>query len=99
MNGAERWNRLAVTIAAADLPVTTVSSRPNGTTHFISGTLPSGDRVEIHDKWWRKNPQVWIGYQVHVEDADGIERRSWPITKKRSEVIAAVREALMVVTA
>lgn len=94
---AQRWNRLAQTIADAEVPVTTISSRGGGGAFYIGHRVESGDHIEIHDKWWRKNHDVWIGYQVHVEDAAGIVRRTWPVTKKRSEVVSALREALALV--
>jgi hypothetical protein len=89
-----RWQQLREAIVAEGIPVL-VSARqyPGGTTHFISWT-EDDYRVEIHDKWWRKNHDVWIGYQVHVEGRDSVVRRTWPITKKRSEVVAAVRQAV-----
>lgn len=95
MNTAARWNRLADTFADADVPMTTLQSTLGGQGFCIGRRVnDAGDRIEIHDKWWRKNHDVWIGYQVHIEDREGIVRREWPITKKRSEVVAAVREAL-----
>lgn len=95
MTTRERWERLAAQISEAALPVA-VSSRtyPGGVTYFIGRTLDDGRRVEVHDAWWRKNPNVWIGYDVHIEGIDSIVTRAWPRTKKRSEVVAAVREAV-----
>lgn len=101
MRTSERWDRVAATIAAeAGLAVDVeTKSYPGGVSFSITRRLPSGDVIGVHDKWWRKNHDVWIGYQVHVEDRGGIVRRAWPITKKRTEVVAAVREALALVEA
>jgi hypothetical protein len=91
---AERWDRLAATLAAAGIDATVhARSYPGGTSRSITIKLPGG-LLEVHDKWWRKNADVWIGWQVHTENADGIVTREWPLTKKRSEVAAAVAEAL-----
>lgn len=95
MSGLD-WSMLADALTVSCPPgVFEVSTRPGlASTRFIAHELPFGGRVEIHDKWWRKNADVWVGYQVHIEDRDGIVRRTWPITKKRTDVVAAVCEAL-----
>lgn len=96
MSAAERWARLAVTVVeATSLPVTvTMNAYPGGVNRYILHRLPSGDIIEIHDRWWRKNADVWIGYEVWISGPDSIVRRSWPIAKKRNEIAAAVCEAL-----
>lgn len=92
---AERWDRLAASLADAGITAT-VSPRPypGGVSYSITLRRPDGHLVEIHDRWWRKNPAVWIGWQVHLEGRDSIVIRDWPVTKKRSEVVAAVKAAL-----
>jgi hypothetical protein len=93
---AARWQRLADDLAAADFPADVQRwNYPGGVSESIGFNVPDLDvRVEVHDKWWRKNADVWIGWQVHVEDAEGIIVREWPLTKKRSQVVAAVRDAV-----
>jgi hypothetical protein len=48
----------------------------------------------VADTWWRKNLDVWTGWQVHVENADGIVTRNFPKTKKRAQVVRDVQAAL-----
>lgn len=100
---AARWDRLAADLAAAGVPVT-VDARPyaeavfgrvqHGTTRSVSLALKGGRRLTVSDRWWRKNPDVWIGWEVYTERADGIAERPAPLTKKRPEVVEAVLAAL-----
>lgn len=93
---ADRWQRLADQVQTdAGIPVKVDAySYPGGTSYSITHRLPGGDTVEVHDKWWSKNGDVWIGYQVHVQGGrDSLVKRTWPVTKKRSEVTAAIRQA------
>lgn len=101
MNARDRWARLAATIADGAGLVVKVDRRtyPGGVSHTVTHRLPTGDLIGIGDRWWRKNHDVWIGYEVWVEGCDGITKRSWPLTKKRSEVADYVREALALVAA
>lgn len=94
-----RWGRLAASLEAAGIP-TSVRARPypGGVTREIFFRRPDGSTVEVSDQWWRKNLDVWIGYEVHVADRAGTVIRSWRPTKKRSEVVAAVRSALHLTT-
>jgi hypothetical protein len=85
----ERWQRLADSLTAAGIPATVSGS---GESRSIALRL-DGVRVEIHDKWWSRNLDKWIGWQVHTETSAGYTVRVWPITKKRSEVVAHVTEA------
>lgn len=89
----DRWDRLVQSLAAAGVEAR-LDQRPyrGGITKSISIRLADG-LVEIHDKWWRKNDTVWIGWQVHAEGRDSIVRRTWSLTKKRGEVVASVLEA------
>lgn len=92
---AERWERLRGSLAAAGID-TTISTRPypGGITRSITILLP-GHLIEIHDSWWPKNDQVWTGWQTWLEDrSTSITIRSFERTKKRSEVVDAVRAAL-----
>jgi hypothetical protein len=98
-----RWDRLA-----ADLAEIGVEARvdeksyaeavygrvEHGVSRSVTLRHPGGGLVCVRDGWWRKNPDVWIGWSVSVEGSDGIVRRTWRNTKKRAEVAAAVREAL-----
>lgn len=92
---SERWARLTRSLADAGIPAE-VSERayPGGISRFIA--IRHNDLlIEVHDKQWRKNDAVWIGWQVHTEGAhDSIVRRVWPCTKKRGSVVSAVTEAL-----
>jgi len=90
-----RWARLAESLAAVGVAARVdVTPYPGGVNRSV--TLKAGNSlIEVSDAWWRKNPDIWIGWQVHIEGRqDSIVKRTWPVTKKRSEVVAAVREAL-----
>lgn len=103
MTSSTRWGRLAADLTEIGVEVR-VAERPysesvygrvqHGVSRGITLRHQGGGLVEIRDKWWRKNPDVWIGWQVDVEDREGIVVRHWPITKRRGEVVAAVRDAL-----
>lgn len=106
---AARWDRVAAAITeGAGLTDVKVNSRAYqemvygrarfGTSYGIDYRLPSGDHVQVRDCWWRKNPDYWIGYQVELCDREGMIRRTWPLTKKRGEVVAAVCEAVLLVS-
>lgn len=104
-----RWDRLAADLAAGIGAEVRVDEKPyteayygrvrQGVSRSITVRLPSGGLVEVRDGWWRKNPDVWIGWRVEVSGPDSITRRTWPNTKKRSEVVAAVRDALALTVA
>lgn len=86
-----RWQRLQADLAAAgiDVDITTNNARSS------SIWLRHGDKlIQVGDRWWRKNADIWIGWQVDVSGADDLLISSSKITKKRSEVVAAVRGAL-----
>ncbi len=103
MTTSARWERLAADLSEIGVEVR-VTERPYaesaygrvqyGVSRGMTLRHPGGGLVGVRDKWWRKNPDVWIGWQVDVANREGIEVRHWPITKKRSEVVAAVRDAL-----
>lgn len=98
-----RWDRLVADLAGVGVEAR-VDEKPyaeevygrvrHGVSRSITLRHSGGGLVEVGDGWWRKNPDVWIGWQVSVDGPDSIIRRTWPNTKKRSEVVAAVREAL-----
>lgn len=103
MTTSARWSRLAADLTELGVEVRVTEQSytqelygrvQHGVSRSITFRHQGGGLVEVHDKWWRKNPDVWIGWQVHVENCDSIEVQHWPITKKRSEVVAAVRDAL-----
>lgn len=94
-----RWDRLARDLGAVDIPARVdARSFPGGVSYSILLRTDAG-LVGVHDKWWRKNPEIWIGWQVHTEDREGIVTKTWPITKKRSQVVAAVKEATLMTIA
>lgn len=99
-----RWDRLAATLAAAGIDAR-IDSKPYielrrgrpaaGFSRSITLRHPDGGLVVIHDQWWNKNPDVWVGWEVYREDREGIvQGRPSRWTKKRSEVVAAVQAAL-----
>jgi len=93
MTDIARWQRLAESLTANDIPGVKITTF--GQSHYISWRLADGSLVEVHDRWWRKNSDVWIGWQVHIEGPDSLVKREWPLTKKRSEVAADVAVALL----
>lgn len=96
-----RWSRLAEELAALD---PRVDERPyaesvrgrveHGVTRSITFRHPAGGVVHIADRWWRKNPDVWVGWEVAREDREGMQLRVFPLTKKRGDVARFVGEAL-----
>lgn len=98
-----RWDRLTADLAEIGVEAR-VDEKPyaeavygraqHGVSRSVTLRHPGGGLVGVRDGWWHKNPDVWIGWAVFVEGSDGIVRRTWRNTKKRAEVVAAVREAL-----
>lgn len=90
-----RWDRLARDLNEAGVAATVDERRyPGGISKSIT-LQAEATLVIVHDTWWRKNPDVWTGWEVHVEGrADSIVKRTWPRSKKRGETVAAVQEAL-----
>jgi hypothetical protein len=104
MTASPRWDRLATDLATAGIEAN-VDSKPytemrharpaHGVSHSITLRHPAGGLVVIHDQWWNKNPDVWVGWEVYREDREGIvQGRPSRWTKKRSEVVTAVRAAM-----
>lgn len=97
-----RWERLEADLAAAGIPVT-VDAKPyaessygrvrHGVSRSITQRLADGRLVHVRDQQWRKNADVWVGWCVSVDAPNGIVARTWPATKIRSQVVAAMREA------
>lgn len=97
-----RWQRLVDDRAAAGVEAS-VHAKPytesvygrvrHGVSRSITLLHPVSGIVTIADKQWRKNPDVWVGWQVFREGCDSIVICTWPITKKRSDVVAHVLEA------
>jgi len=98
MNESERWERLRATLQERGVDCTVSRRAGIGGAHFIAIRV-AGGAVEVHDRWWHKNANVWIGYVVHREDREGITRAERRPSKKRSEVAASVIELLEVVRA
>lgn len=103
--GAERWDRLVVTLAErAGVPDAEVSAKHydddsgGGTSRSIILFTTDGV-IEIADTWWRKNPNIWTGWQVTVSGRDDIITRQYPKVKARGPVADQVREALATVAA
>lgn len=100
MNAAA-WQRLADDLAAAGVAVS-ITARPyveavygrvvHGTSRSITLRHADGGLVQVADRFNRADG--WVGWEVFREDAEGITGRTWRATKMRSEVVAAVREAL-----
>lgn len=84
-----RWERLAASLG----DVASVKVDRFGECHRINIRAGS-TRIVVADTWWRKNLDVWTGWEVYVEDADSIVRRTYPRTKKRGEVRQHVKDAL-----
>lgn len=91
-----RWERLAATLAERGGVETTVDpkSYPGGTSYSIIIRTADGGIIEVADTWWRKNPDIWTGWQVYVSNRDSIITRTYPKTKARGPVADQVREAL-----
>lgn len=56
--------------------------------------LTRGGLIEINDTWWRKNDNVWTGWQVTVSNHEDIVTRQYPSAKARGPIADQVREAL-----
>lgn len=94
---AERWDRMVQTLVSRAGVNAQVHARsyPGGVSRSITIVTPNKHLIGVHDKWWRRNDSVWIGWQVHVEGPDSLVIKDFPVTKKRSEVAQHVRTALL----
>jgi hypothetical protein len=100
--GEDRWDRLAADLKAAGIE-TSVTRRPytesqrgrivNGVSSSMFLKRPDGAGVvEVRDKYGRNGS--WLGWQVSRADREGIVQDDAPLTKKRSEAVAAIRQRL-----
>lgn len=88
----DHWDRLADSLNAAGVDAEV--SAGLGGRWLISVRCANGERLEIRDAWWRKNPDIWIGWQAWLDGPDAIASEDLAPTKKRSEVVAwALRHA------
>lgn len=98
-----RWARLAADLADGGV-IVRVDERPfteavrgrvqHGVSRSITLRHPDGGTVEVRDRWWSKNTDVWLGWEVTRLDAEGVVRGRPVWSKKRSETVAAVVAAL-----
>ena len=95
---AARWDRLVQDLAAAGVNAKVTSKAycedrrgrvHNGVSRSIVIRIDACV-VEIGDRWWSKNPDIWVGWEVSLIDAADIviARERW--TKTRSDVVASV---------
>jgi hypothetical protein len=84
---AARWQGVADMLSAAGVQIWSAGAP-------IHIRAAGGHLVTVRDTWWRKNHDIWTGYQVELSNAADITVRLWPRTKKRSEVLDAVLEAI-----
>ena len=98
--GSTRWDRLAAALTEAGLkPELRTHKFWGGTYHrpvektgyHIYLTAPDGGMITIGDRFWSKNPDVWVGYTAWREDREGIVKRDMRWTKKRDEGVAFVK--------
>ncbi len=99
---SERWERLAGDLAGAGVEARVferalVESRWGRVVHGVSRSitirLADGGLVEVHDQWWSKSPDVWVGWAVTRSDRSSITKGRVVVSKKRSEIVAAVLAA------
>lgn len=100
---AARWQRLTADLATAGIQAS-ISEQPysemdggrvrHGVERGITLRHPQGGTIDVSDAWWPKNPDIWTGWVVTYSGADSIVRRQARRTKKRSEVVSAVRGML-----
>src|SRR5439155_20285974 len=86
----DRWERLVDTLAEAGISARVDRGRERSD---ICLRADDSHLVIVHDTWWRKNPDVWTGWEVYVEGSDSITTRTYPRTKKRGEVRRNVEDA------
>ena len=90
-----RWEHLLVSLGEAGSAARVgIRDGINGTSRTITLRQPNGCFVVISDRWWHKNPDIWVGWEVWVEDTDSLAVRDYRWTKKRSEVVANVQDAI-----
>jgi hypothetical protein len=106
MTDKERWERLLGQLQELDIEARLDERTFTGGTYYrpvektgYSITVRTADRglIQIGDKMWNKNLDVWVGYKAHLEGRDGIVKKDMRWTKKRSEVVAWVQATLKTV--
>jgi hypothetical protein len=75
---AQRWERLRVTLSEAGVEATIIEKNHQTGTSRSLWLRHGKDHVVVADRWWHKNPEIWVGWEVCVEDAEGFEVRRWP---------------------
>lgn len=92
MTTQERWERIAGLIAGAGIETRGADRRsyPGGSSYSITLPHPDGGIVRLHDTWWRKNHDVWTGYEIYREGPDSIQRGRSVRTKNRAGVVTSV---------
>ena len=100
MSAEGRWELLRESLVTLGVDVTIAArSSVNGSSHSIA-VRPANAAAVVHvgDRWWSKNPEVWIGWEVFIQlDSTGLGR-TWPISKSRLEVAKTFKLALGLVT-
>lgn len=97
-----RWDKLAADLTAAGFTAK-VDERPyseidrgrvrSGVSRSITVSVPGKGLVTVSDSWWHKNPEIWLGWEITAEDAESIVQGRPVHSKKRGEVVTAVRTA------
>lgn len=92
----DRWDRLERDLKAAGIDCTLYRRGTFGCGPKNQITITEGDRrIVIDDRWWNKNPDKWVGWEVWAEDREGIVLgRPCRWTKKRGEALANVQATL-----
>jgi len=104
MTDSGRWDRLAADLTEAGFNAK-VDAKPYqdiylgrprcGFTRSITLRVPGRGLVEISDKWWVKNPDIWVGWTVNAENTESFLVGCAPrASKNRRETVTAVKAAL-----
>ena|ERR1044071_7219140 len=85
-----RWGRMSQTLAEAGIEnKITERSYAGGVSRSIQVRINPTHILIVHDKWWTKNPDVWVGWSAYVENtrtALAVRDNGWKATKKRAEI-------------
>jgi len=102
MTTKERWERLLGLLQELGVePRLTERKFWGGTYHRpvekigyeITIRTPDG-LIEIGDRMWNKNPDVWVGYTAWLSDREGIVKKDMRWTKSRAEVVEWVKNTM-----
>src|SRR5689334_10498001 len=102
---AARWNLLVESLGRAGVEAkvdeksyaqTERGRVVHGVSRSITLRTATGGLVQVGDKWWSKNPNYWLGYEVVMSNADDIVTASLRATKVRSHVVDHVLDLLAV---